>query len=139
MYELILVSIQRANKSAILAFIMYRDTPVASHGDPDVLGVPFQEHGTCQVINCLLFTTTVLVCVIQSALCQPLLLHLPQPPFCPSQLLHLSKTPLMQVCVTTFARNTHINVTVVWRQLILTCIINYKFLTIINFLGYSTM
>ena len=64
MYELILVSIFREQTKFInllLVFIMYRDTPVASHGDPDVLGVPFQEHGTCQVVGCLIFTTSVLV------------------------------------------------------------------------------
>ena len=51
----------------LLAFTMHRDTPVASNGDPDVLGEPFQRHGTCEVVHCLLFTTPVVVCVIQPA------------------------------------------------------------------------
>ena len=99
----------------LLAFIIHRDIPVASHGDPDVLGAPFQEHGACQVVGCLLFTTPVVVYVIQSAPCQLLLLHLPQLPFhlhnhlpfAPRQLSNLSKTPLAQVCTTLFASNRH--------------------------------
>ena len=47
-------------------YIIYRDTPVASLGDQDV-GVPFQGHGTCLDVGCLLFTAPVVLCVIQPA------------------------------------------------------------------------
>ena len=54
---------------------MYRGTLVASLGDQDI-GVPFQGLGIYQAVNCLLVTAPVLVCVIQPALSQPLLLYL---------------------------------------------------------------
>ena len=86
--------------TSVTSLHMYSVFPVASVGDPDVLGVPFQGHGTCPVVSCLLFTVPVVVCVIQLAPCQPLLLHLLLPLHLPQphlnlQLLHLP-LPLLQ-------------------------------------------
>ena len=48
---------------------------MASLGDPDVVGVPFQGHGTCQAVVCLPFIGLVPV-VIQLALLRNLILYL---------------------------------------------------------------
>ena len=73
---------------------------MASLGDPDVVGVLFQGHGTCQVVGYLQFIALVPV-VFQLAPCQPLLLHLHLPlhllqPLLNLQLLHLPQ-PLLNL------------------------------------------